>query len=80
MSAQANTSKELEEISFRIKMLAAQLSGIRPITRMICDYGDSGSDVGDAVESIGALTDYINSSLCEVAGSLGKIAKEGGAT
>lgn len=79
MATQENTSKAIGEIAVTIDRLAAQLAGIRPITRLVCDGCDTGTDAGNAIEAIGALADYINSSLNDVSNSLNRLAKEGGA-
>jgi len=70
-----HTSNELVEIASAIDQLAAQLSGIRPIAQMICDSCNCGTQISNSVESIGALSDYINRELSKLGSRLATLAE-----
>jgi methyl-accepting chemotaxis protein len=69
-----NTEKaQISELSDDLHELAAQLSGIKPILRMITDMSSTSGEVGNSLEAIGALSEHINDRICDIATQLNRI-------
>lgn len=73
-----NVPEQIGAIADRLNSLAAQLAGVEPVTRLLCDSGDEG-DMHNGLASIGGLCDSIFDKLSDTASDLEKLAKEGGA-
>ena len=69
----------IAEISSELNLLANGLCGVQPILRAITDgaLAEDSAAIGNALESVGILSDYINHSISLIAIRLEKMAAQG---
>ena len=74
MNSINNTEKaQISELSDDLHELAGQISGIKPILRMITDMSSTSAEVGNSLEAIGALSEHINDRISDIATQLARI-------
>lgn len=67
---------EIAELSDQLHVIASKLAGFEPILKMISCKSGIGADVGNALEMVAGMSDYINSEICNVADRLWKLDKQ----
>ena len=66
---------EIAKIADQIHVIASKLAGFSPLLKMLTDSSSVNCHVGNSLETIGGMSDYINDDLCGIADRLGDLDK-----
>lgn len=66
--------QNIVDLADRLDVVAGRLVGFSPILRLLADCTSAGPDVGNSLESLSGLSDYLSTEIGEIAQRMKEVA------